>query len=124
MCFSLSETKRGVWETQEDIRIVRDELPDAVAAELDDIWQQIKDMAIDLCPKESGALASSIELQSEGGSGKLGISGQNGEFYHNAIYAGNDETFNFEGQPTSRYVLAVHDGHTLPNGDFWEGNPF
>lgn len=123
MCFSLSETKRGVYETQTDIATVRDELNDAVSAELDQIWQKIKDLAIQMCPVESGALASSIELESEGGSGSTGVSGS-GEFYSNAIYAGNDETFNFDGQPTSQYVLAVHDGHMLPNGDFYEGTPF
>jgi len=126
MCFATSECKRGVFETQNDIRTLRDEFPDQVCEELDAIWAQIKDKAIELCPKESGALASSIELESEGGSGKTGVSAttQGGEFYRNAIYAGNDETFNFDGQPTSQYVLAVHDGHMLPNGDFFEGTPF
>jgi len=126
MCIATSEVKRGLYECQNDIRTIRDEFPDAVCAELDDIWAQIKDKAIELCPKESGALASSIELESEGGSGKTGVSAttQGGEFYRNAIYAGNDETFNFDGQPTSQYVLAVHDGHVLPNGDFFEGTPF
>ena len=66
---ALSETKRGMWETEDDIRIVRDDLPAQIAMELDQIWQKIRDIAIDLCPKESGALASSIELESEGGSG-------------------------------------------------------
>ena len=65
-----------------------------------------------------------LSLKAKAVSGKTGVSGSNGEFYHNAIYAGNDETFNFQGQATSQYVLAVHDGHTLPNGDFWEGTPF
>ncbi|MGA3061451.1 MAG: hypothetical protein ABSD92_13935 [Candidatus Bathyarchaeia archaeon] len=126
MCLATTEVKRGLFETQTDIRVLRDEFPDAVCAELDDIWAQIKDKAIELCPKESGALASSIELESEGGSGKTGVSAstQGGEFYRNAIFAGNDETFNFDGQPTSQYVAAVHDGHVLPNGDFWEGTPF
>jgi len=124
MAVATTEVKRGLFETQQDIRTIRDDFPDAVCEELDAIWQQIKDKAIDLCPKESGALASSIELQSEGGSGKTGVSGQGGEFYRNAIYAGNDDTFNFDGQPTSQYVLSVHDGHMLSNGDFWEGTPF
>src|SRR5208283_3849556 len=125
MCMSLSETKRGLWETQEDIRTLRDDFPDAVAAELDNIWQLIRDKAIELCPKESGALASSIELESEGGSGTKGVSAtQGGVIYENAIYAGNDSTFNFDGQPTSQYALAVHDGHMLPNGMMTMGNPF
>src|SRR5208283_1610873 len=123
MCMSLSETKRGLWETQEDIRTLRDDFPDAVAAELDNIWMQIRDKAIELCPKESGALASSIELESEGGSGSVSAA-QGGVIYENAIYAGNDSTYNFEGQPSSQYALSVHDGHMMANGDFWEGCPF
>ena len=126
MCFALSETKRGVYETQTDLKTTMTDLPDLISDELDAIFEKIRDLAIDLCPKESGALASSIELQSEGGSGRTGVSAttQGGEFYQNAVYAGNDETFNGQGQPTSQYVLAVHDGHVLPNGDFWEGTPF
>jgi len=103
------------------------EFNEAIASELDAIWQAVKDLAISLCGKESGALASSIELESEGGSGKTGVSGsvsQGGVIYENAIFAGNDSTFNFSGQPTSQYALPYHDGHVLPNGDFWEGNPF
>lgn len=127
MCIAVSETKRGMFEAQQDIRTIRDDLPDAVVDELDAVWQKIKDLAVDLCPKESGALASSVELESEGGSGKIAISGshtQGEEFYSNAIYAGNDSTYNFSGQPTSQYAQSVHDGHMLPDGSFWEGTPF
>jgi len=126
MACSVSETKRGLFELQGDIREIRDNFPDAVCDELDAVWQKIRDMAIDLCPKESGALASSIELENEGGSGRTGVSAttQGGMFYSNSIFAGNDETFNSQGQSTSQYVLAVHDGHLLPNGEFFEGTPF
>ncbi|MGD0644109.1 MAG: hypothetical protein ABSA75_04320 [Candidatus Bathyarchaeia archaeon] len=121
---SLSETKKGLWETQEDIRIIRDEINDAVCAELDEIWSKIRDLAVDLCPKESGALASSIEIESEGGSGAIGRGGgRQGEFYSNSIWAGNNETFNFDGQPTSQYAQLVHDGHRIGD-DWYEGVPF
>ncbi len=105
---------------------VRDNFPSAVAEELDAVWQLIRDKAIELCPKESGALASSIELESEGGSGAVSATSayQGQTIYENAIYAGNDSTFNFEGQPTSQYADLVESGHMLPNGDFWEGTPF
>ena len=102
---------------------VRDNFPSAVAEELDAVWQLIRDKAIELCPKESGALASSIELESEGGSGMVSAS-QGATIYSNAIYAGNDETFNFGGEPTSQYAQAVHDGHMMADGSFWEGVPF
>ena len=124
MCMSLSETKKGMWETEQDLRTLRDDLPTQIALELDEIWQKIKDEAISRCPKESGALASSIELESEGGSGVTGATGNGATIYQNAIYAGNDSTFNFSGEPTSQYAQSVHDGHMLPNGDFWEGTPF
>lgn len=123
MTYAQTEVKSGLFECQQDLVEIRDNLNDAVSAELDQIWQKIKDMAVSLCPIESGALAISIELESEGGSGSTGVSGS-GEFYSNAIYAGNDETFNFSGQPTSQYAQSVHDGHLMPNGEFWEGTPF
>ncbi|MGA3110581.1 MAG: hypothetical protein ABSE15_00930 [Candidatus Bathyarchaeia archaeon] len=102
---------------------IRDNFPSAVAEELDAVWALIRDKAIELCPKESGALASSIELESEGGSGAVSAS-QGATIYENAIYAGNDSTFNFDGQPTSQYAQAVHDGHMMADGSFWEGVPF
>ena len=72
---SVSETKRGMKEVGDDIRSLRDDLPNQIALELDEIWQKIKEEAISRCPKESGALASSIELESEGGSGVVSVSG-------------------------------------------------
>lgn len=129
---SISLTKdptlyRWVDDTGADYREFHEEMNEKIALELDSIWQKIKDLAIDLCPKESGALASSIELESEGGSGVVGVQGsvmQGQVIYQNAIFAGNDETFNFDGQPTSQYALAQHDGFLMKNGEFFEGTPF
>lgn len=126
VCIYESDVVNGVSTKKQlvdELTQFRDEFPAAVVAELDAVWEKVRDKAIELCPKSSGALASSIELESEGGSGKTGMRGDN-DFYSNAIYAGNDQTFNFEGQPTSSYVLSVHDGHLLPNGVFLEGTPF
>ena len=115
-----------ILSTEENIQMIRDEMTEAIAEELDAVWQSVKDYAIDFCPKESGALASSIELENEGGSGMIGQGAaiQGAEFYSNAIYAGNDQTFNFSGQPTSQYAQSVHDGHMMADGNFWEGTPF
>ncbi len=110
-------------EIIDDLENLRDNLPAQVAEELDAVWQLIREKAVDLCPKESGALASSIELESEGGSGTVSAS-QGATIYENAIFCGNDSTFNFEGQPTSQYAQAVHDGHMTASGEFWEGTPF
>lgn len=95
--------------------------------ELDEIWEKIRDAAIDLCPKDTGALASSIEIESEGGTGAIKVSGisSDGDFYSNSIYAGNDSVINPKsGRATSEYALFVHDGHAMPNGMFYEGVPF
>lgn len=98
-----------------------------IQIELDAIWEKIRDLAIEMCPKDTGALASSIEIESEGGSGAIGVSGisADGDFYSNTIFAGNDEVVNPKtGKPTSFYALFVHDGHAMPNGDIYEGVPF
>ena len=106
-----------------NIENIRDDMGSTIAEELDAVWQSVKDLAVDLCPKESGALASSIELESEGGSGTVSAS-QDGEIYSNSIYAGNDSTFNFDGESTALYAVSVHDGHMMADGSFWEGTPF
>jgi hypothetical protein len=125
MAMGMEITDRGSIDLVElQFLYLQENMNEAIAAELDSIWQQIKELAIEMCPKETGALASSIELENEGGSGRMGVSQTSGEFYSNAIFAGNDSTFNAEGHPTSQYVVPVHEGHRLPNGMFWEGTPF
>lgn len=109
---------------------IADELNENVAEEIDAIWQKIRDLAIDLCPKETGALASSITLENESGSsGAISVSGtaggSGGEFYSNSIQAGDSSIINpISGDPTDLYALFVHDGHGMPNGGFYEGVPF
>jgi hypothetical protein len=104
------------------LETLKGEMNEAVAEELDSVWQQIKEMAIELCPKDTGALASSIKLGSEGGQGVV-LAGN--EFYGDTISAGEDNIVNPKsGAPTSSYAIAVHDGHLLRNGQFWEGTPF
>lgn len=115
--------------TMEDVELslqeIRDNIAHEVAMELDIIWEEIRDLAIEMCPKETGALASSIEIENMGGSGAIGVSGiSGGEFYNSSIYAGNFATSNARGEPTALYALFVHDGHSTPNGGFYEGVPF
>ena len=112
--------------TKQEVQDISDNLPEAIAHELDIVWQKIRDLAIDLCPKETGALASSIELESEGGSGTISAtSTSGGDFYSNSIFAGNDDVVNpISGKPTSEYAILVHDGHMMKDGMFWEGVPF
>jgi hypothetical protein len=116
--------EQGEEALKETLVKLRDEMNSAIALELDAIWQNIKELAIELCPKETGSLASSITLESEGGTGQIGESGAC-EFYSNAIYAGSDAIVNPKtGKPTSEYVLFVHEGHRTRSGEFWEGEPF
>jgi hypothetical protein len=118
-----SECKRGLFELQQDIRTVRDEFPDAIAEELRGIMEQVKDRAVELCPKDTGSLASSISL--EEGTISSSSTGQGSEFYNCQIYAGNESIINPKtGKPTSEYAQLVHDGHAMRDGSMWEGEPF
>jgi hypothetical protein len=114
--FGTSSELKEKYESEEEVKRkleqIRDNLEPEVALKLQAVMEKIKDLAIEMCPKESGALASSIELGSEGGSGTV----QAGDFYENSIFAGNDETFNFQHQPTSQYALIVHDGTSTKEG--------
>lgn len=96
---------------------IRDGLEDEIRGELMAIMEKVKVLAIELCPKDSGALASSISLES----GTL----QAGDFANYSIYAGNESIVNpISGRPTSEYVLFVHEGHLMRDGSFYEGVPF
>ena len=97
---------------------IRDELCEQITNELDSIMLQVQQLAIEYCPKDTGALASSISL-----SGGAISAGSN--FYEASISAGDPNILNpISGQPTALYALFVHDGHALPNGMFYEGVPF
>jgi len=124
---STSISDDGSFENVElSLQEIRDNIEQQIALELDIIWEQIRDLAIEICPKETGALASSIEIENEGGSGSIGVSGiSGGEFYSSSIYAGNESVVNpVTGKTTAEYALFVHDGHAMPNGMFYEGVPF
>jgi hypothetical protein len=80
--------------------------------------QSIKALAIELCPKETGALASSISL--EGGA----ISSGN-DFFEAQIFAGSEDIVNpISGKPTSEYADLIESGHLMRDNTFWEGCPF
>jgi hypothetical protein len=96
---------------------IREGLEEEITNELDSIMQQVKDLAISLCPKDTGALASSISLES----GAI----SSGDFYGSQIYAGSEDIINpISGKPTSEYAGLVHEGHALRDGSFYEGTPF
>lgn len=97
---------------------IRDNLEAELQIELQNVLERIKADAVSLCPKDTGALASSISIDD---SGKVDVS----DFYGNTISAGRDDIVNPKtGKSTASYACFVHDGHLLPNGEFWEGEPF
>jgi hypothetical protein len=115
---SISETdngtKQNVIRTLEEIR---DNLEPAIAQELEAVMQKVLETAIELCPKDTGSLASSISLES----GTI----ESGDFYGCSIFAGNEGIVNpVTGKPTSEYAQLVHDGHVLRDGTIYEGVPF
>lgn len=115
-------------QTEQDIAEIRDNICQQVALELDATWQKILEAAIEICPKDTGALASSIRIEGESGysRGAIMVSGvANDDFYSSSIYAGRADVVNpVTGEPTDIYALFVHDGHAMPNGMFYEGVPF
>jgi len=112
-----------ILDTELSLQEIRDNIEAEVALELEAIWEQIKDLAIELCPKETGALASSIMTEDEGGSGAINVMG--GEFYSSSISAGSEAIVNpITGKSTAEYALFVHDGHAMPDGMFYEGVAF
>jgi hypothetical protein len=96
------------------------DFPDAVASELQAVMEKVKETAVDLCPKDTGALASSISLES----GSISASRQ-GDFFEANIYAGSPDIINPKtGKATSDYAMLVHDGHMMKDGSMYEGVPF
>jgi hypothetical protein len=96
-----------------------EELQEQIKEELEEIAQEILQAAIDYCPKDTGALASSISLDDSAGAI------QAGDFYGFNLSAGSPDIINPKtGKSTDTYALFVEDGHFMPNGDFYEGVPF
>lgn len=123
----IEESDNGTKDrTKREIQDVSDNLPDTIKEELRAIWETIRDTAEDLCPKESGALASTIEVvegADAGGVSATSLTGQ--EIANFTIVAGSDDVVNPRtGRPTSEYAIWVHDGHLMTDGRMWEGVPF
>jgi hypothetical protein len=116
----------SIQAVEENIEYTRDELESAVIAELDAIWKAIEELAVELCPCDTGALRLSITLESEGGSGSIFASSGSSSvpFYSNSIYAGDPRIINPKtGKATSEYADLVESGHMI-GSVFWEGVPF
>lgn len=99
---------------------IRDGLEEEVSAELSRVMVEVQQLSVEMCPKETGALASSISLVG----GSLEKS-SGADFFECSIYAGSEDIVNpISGVPTSQYAELVHDGHTMRDGMFWSGVPF
>jgi hypothetical protein len=96
---------------------IRDELESEVIQELELVCQKILAEAIALCPVDTGALRSSINMVS----GTISA----GDFAGFQLFAGDESIINPKThKSTAEYALLVHDGHAMPDGSFWEGMPF
>lgn len=105
-------------EAMAQLALIRDSLCEQIINELDAIMEQVKADAISLCPKDTGALASSINLTG-------GAISSSSNFYEASIYAGDENIINPKtGKPTSEYAQLVEEGHEMRDGSFWEGSEF
>ena len=115
-------TKMGVRET---VRKMSEELPEEVREELDAIWKLIEEAGIDLCPKDTGALASTVKSTESEGGAISATSLTSEDIFNKTLIAGDDSVINYKtGKATSEYAGWVHDGHMMRDGTFWEGVPF
>lgn len=107
----------SVAATIEWVKWLQEELEPSVIIELDNVMEQVKQTAYELCPKDTRALANSINL----------ISGAitEGDFANYQLFAG-DESINPKTlKPTSEYAFFVEEGHLLKdNVTWWEGAHF
>jgi hypothetical protein len=115
-------TKARVKET---VRLMGEELPDAVRQELEEIWTKIEQAAIDLCPVDTGALASTIKSVEGGGGAISATSMTTNDIFNRTLIAGDETVINRKtGKSTAEYAGWVHDGHAMRDGTMWEGVPF
>jgi hypothetical protein len=116
-------TKMGVRET---VRKMGEEFPEEVKAELEAIWKLIEEAGIDLCPKDTGALASTVKSTEDESEGAISASSSaSNEVFNRSLIAGDESVINQKtGKSTAEYAGWVHDGHMMRDGTFWEGVPF
>lgn len=116
------ETGYGKEETREKIEEVGEDLVEKIKEELEALVDKIVEDAIALCPKDTGALASSIQ---KGEGGTLTVSEPN-TIIDIVISAGDPSIVNPKtGKSTDEYVNYVHDGHAFKGGKgVYLGVPF
>jgi len=122
MSVVVTETETGKQETKEKLEEVSEDMVEKIKEELEALVDRIVEDAIALCPKDTGALASSIQ---KGEGGTLTASEPN-TIIDIIISAGDPSIINSKtGIPTSEYVNYVHDGHAFRGGmGIYLGVPF
>jgi hypothetical protein len=128
MGIAISESDSGTkMKVKDTIEKTEQDIVEECKQELEAIWQKIVDAAIEYCPKDTGALASTIKAvdSSEGGGAISESPRSTNDFLNKTLIAGDDTVINRKtGKPTSAYAGLVHDGHVMRDGTFWEGVPF
>jgi len=97
-----------------------------ISKELDKVWRKIKNDAMAICPKDTGALASTIRIR------KIPIGTAAGAFarmkqfmiFDRSIIAGDITKTNPKSGKPVDYASWVHDGHKMKDGRMWNGIPF
>jgi len=106
------------------LKKMKESVDQAIAGELNLVWANILNDAIRFCPKETGALASTIKII-EGMLGGLGMGRMVGKaVFDRTIIAGDATIINPKSGIPVIYASWVHDGHIMPDGTFWGGIPF
>jgi hypothetical protein len=119
--------------TSEELEGISKAISEEAKSNLEAIWNQIYNDAIGLCPVDTGALVSSIKLETDeevseavngvsftmSGSGEKAVS-----IFNGTITAGDESIINEKNKlPTIVYASFVHDGH-FSNGRYIEGTYF
>lgn len=95
-----------------------------VSSELTKVWNKIKDDAIALCPKDTGALSRTIKVVNANGMTGNWSRIKDVTVFDKTITAGDLSTINPKTKRPVDYGTWVHDGHAMANGGYYMGVPF
>lgn len=114
--------------------MIPNQITEAARNRIEEVWTKIYEMALSLCPVDTGSLVSTIRLISGGDltensgetiGGGLPMVGEGASIYNGIITVGDPTVVNPKNhQPTSVYANMVHDGHFNSGGGYIQGVPF
>ena len=120
MGMAITESDNGTKEeVKKQIILISKEMEQEIADELQSIMENlVLPRAIELCPKDTGALASSITLTGGAIQKSANVAG---DFYECSIGAGDPNVINPKsGKGTDEYAYLIEEGHFLKNGQFYQ----